>query len=92
MRGERRYFHDPEATIERMGLRPGHVVADVGSAAGFYTLPLVSRVAPNGFVLAVDVQPEMLGHLRSEARARGIENVLPVLGAFDDPHLPAWVQ
>ncbi len=88
MHGARLHFHDPEATIERMGLHDGQMVADVGSAAGFYTLRLARRVEPHGVVFAVDVQERMLDHLRLELDARDIRNVLPVLGAFDDPHLP----
>ena len=72
MHGARLRFHDPEATIERMGLHDGQMIAGVGSAAGFYTLRLARRVEPHGVVFAVDVQERMLDHLRRELDAETI--------------------
>jgi ubiquinone/menaquinone biosynthesis C-methylase UbiE len=39
-------------------------------------------------VLAVDIQPEMLSIMRDRIAAGAAENVVPVLGAIDDPNLP----
>lgn len=55
----------PSATVlERLGLRPGMRVADVGAGTGYFALPMARAVAPGGLVFAVDVQPEMLEKLR----------------------------
>jgi ubiquinone/menaquinone biosynthesis C-methylase UbiE len=50
---------------------------------------MAQRVGPAGKVYANDIQPEMLQMLRQNMRQRKLENVEPVLGAFDDPKLPA---
>jgi ubiquinone/menaquinone biosynthesis C-methylase UbiE len=49
---------------------------------------LAERV-PDGKVLAVDIQPEMLDILRKRSAELGVKNVEPVLGTIEDPNLPA---
>jgi len=53
-------------------VRPGMTVLDVGSAMGFFSLPMAERVGPGGKVVCVDVQPGMLGALRRRAAAAGL--------------------
>jgi ubiquinone/menaquinone biosynthesis C-methylase UbiE len=64
------------------------VVADIGAGTGYFSFRLSQKV-PKGRVLAVDIQPEMLSIMRDRIAAGAAENVVPVLGAFDDPNLPA---
>ncbi|HSB60811.1 MAG TPA: methyltransferase domain-containing protein, partial [Vicinamibacteria bacterium] len=78
----------PEEVIRTMGLRDGDVVADVGCGTGYFARRMARAVAPSGRVYAVDVQPEMLDRMRGLLERDGITNVVPVLGAADDPRLP----
>lgn len=76
---ERKQWHDPEVILDGAGVRPGMVVADIGSGPGFLTIPLALRVGTDGKVLAVDVAPEMLERLReraAEAEAGNVETLL----------------
>lgn len=57
--------------VERLGLKPGSVVADIGAGTGFFTLPFARAVEPEGIVWAVDVQPEMLRLLRQKLQSEG---------------------
>ncbi len=50
-------------------VKPGMIVLDVGSAMGFFSLPMAEIVGPGGKVICVDVQPGMLGALRRRAVA-----------------------
>ncbi len=77
----------PQAAIEALELAPTDVVADVGAGTGYFARRIAPLV-PQGKVLAVDIQPEMLALLQAELAAQGIENVEPVLGQPDDPNLP----
>lgn len=47
-------------------------VLDIGSAMGFFSLPMAERVGPGGKVVCVDVQPGMLDALRRRAAAAGL--------------------
>ncbi|OGO38499.1 MAG: hypothetical protein A2W35_17250 [Chloroflexi bacterium RBG_16_57_11] len=56
-------------------LQPGEKVVDVGSGAGIDSLIAARMVAPNGWVIGVDMTPAMLEKASRAARESGIENV-----------------
>ena len=87
-RGGREAEERPGVPIDALGLKPTDAVADVGAGTGYFTFRLAERV-PQGKVYAVDIQPEMLAYLEKGEAERGLSNVEPVLGAVDDPRLPA---
>jgi ubiquinone/menaquinone biosynthesis C-methylase UbiE len=79
----------PAKAIAALAFKPGMIVADVGAGSGYYTVRMARAVAPGGRVYATDIQPGMLQRLEARVKAEGLENVVPVLGAVDDPRLPA---
>jgi ubiquinone/menaquinone biosynthesis C-methylase UbiE len=87
-RAEREDEERPQKLVALMNLRPADVVADIGAGTGYFSFRIAPKV-PEGRVLAVDIQPEMLDLLRAGAAERGVDNVEPVLGKIDDPNLPA---
>ena len=88
IRETREQEEHPKKLLQALGLKPGQTVADIGCGNGFYTLRMAQIVGPTGKALAVDIQPEMLELLRERARAAGISNVEPILGAPGEPKLP----
>ncbi len=64
-------------------------MGDVGAGVGYFTWRLAERVGPTGKVYANDLQPRMLEQLRRNLEQRGLHNFETVLGAEDDPRLPA---
>lgn len=74
--------------IERLPLQADSVVADIGAGTGYFSFAVAQRV-PDGRVLAVDIQPEMLTIVDEKKRANGVTNVQTVLGAITDPGLPS---
>jgi ubiquinone/menaquinone biosynthesis C-methylase UbiE len=77
----------PRQLLEELNLRPGMVVADIGSGTGFFSFPMAKKVGGQGKVLAVDIQPEMIAFLTQRSRALGLTNVIPVLGTATDAQL-----
>lgn len=77
----------PQAAIAALDLHPTDVVADIGAGTGYFARRIAPLV-PQGRVLAVDIQPEMLALLQAELEAKGIENVDLILGQLDSPSLP----
>ncbi len=77
----------PQVAVDRLDLRPTDIVADIGAGSGYFATRLATRV-PQGQVLAVDVQPEMLALLGEKLATNQITNVEPVLGQEDNPNLP----
>lgn len=74
-------------------VRPGDVVLDLGSGAGFDCFLAAKRVGSSGHVIGVDMTPEMLERARRNAESGGYTNVefregeleaLPVVDASVD--------
>jgi FkbM family methyltransferase len=87
-RTEREKEEAPSKAIDLLELAPDAVLADVGAGSGYYAFRIARRL-PQGKVIAVDIQPEMLEFLRKESARQGVRNVQPHLGAVDDLKLPA---
>ena len=86
-RTEREKEEAPSKAIALLELRPDAVLADIGAGSGYYSFR-IARLLPEGKVVAVDIQPEMLAFLKAEATKLGVKNVQPHLGAVDDVKLP----
>jgi predicted methyltransferase len=82
-------WQQPAAVVDALGLSSGMVVADVGAGTGYFTRALSDAVGTGGVVLAIEVEPTLVAHLRSRAEREGKANVIPVLGSRRDPRLPA---
>ena len=80
---------DCHTLLRALDLKPGMTVCDMGCGNGFYTLRVAEKVAPDGRVLAVEIQPEMLTLLRERASKAKIKNIKPILGTLVDPQLEA---
>lgn len=78
-----------DAVIPKLGLKQGMIVADIGAGSGLFTRPLAKAVAPSGKVYAVDIQQDLLDYINKRDKDDKIRNVQTVLGAYDDPKLPA---
>ena len=74
--------------IEKLRLKPGDMVADVGSGSGTFSIPMAKAIAPNGILYAVDIDPKMLEYVAERAKKEGVTNLRTVLGVADDPELP----
>jgi SAM-dependent methyltransferase len=86
-RPTRELEEQPRKAIELMELKPTDVVADIGAGTGYFSFRIAPKV-PEGKVLAVDIQQEMLDEMNKISKAKGIKNVEPVLGTIEDPKLP----
>ncbi|MDX2089957.1 MAG: class I SAM-dependent methyltransferase [Kofleriaceae bacterium] len=80
----------PEKVIEALNLKPGARVADVGAGTGLLTVHLAKAVAPNGTVVATDIDGAVLELLQSRLAAAGLADLVErrVVGA-ETPGLEA---
>ena len=67
----RKWAQDPRRILAPW-VGQGMTVVDVGSAMGYFTLPLAELVGPTGRVVAVDLQARMLRTLERRARRAGL--------------------
>ena len=81
-------WQQPQKVVETLALRPGDLVADLGSGSGYFTFRLAAAVGPQGKVYAVDVDREMNDLLAKTIKEKKIGNVELILALLDDPLLP----
>lgn len=75
--------------IQRLGLKPGMTVADIGAGTGVFSRSFAKAVAPDGKVYATDVDQGLVDFIGKKAKQEGISNLQGILGKFEDPLLPA---
>jgi len=66
--------------VRSLHLKPGEIVADIGAGSGVISMRMAELLLPDGKVMAVDVQEEMLDRLQQNCEAVGVRNVESVLG------------
>ncbi len=92
-RDDRKRRERPDLLVKSLALPGDTVIADIGAGSGYFTFRLCREV-PQGQVLAVDIQQEMLDFIENKkSRKKGADNVRTVLGSITDPNLePASVD
>jgi SAM-dependent methyltransferase len=77
----------PADVVSSMAIAPGMTVADVGAGTGYFEPHLSRAVGPEGKVIAVDVEPDMVRFIDERAKREGLANVHAVLADTTDPKL-----
>jgi ubiquinone/menaquinone biosynthesis C-methylase UbiE len=84
---------EAERVMDRLGIRPGMRVADIGAGLGYYTVRLARRLGPSATIYAQDVSPEYLAQLEARLRRDNVRGVTLVQGTPGDPKLlPASID
>jgi ubiquinone/menaquinone biosynthesis C-methylase UbiE len=72
--------------LERVGIRHGERVLELGPGPGLFTVDAARRVGSDGRLVAVDIQPKMIAHVRRRVEEAGLTNVeTHVASAYDLP-------
>jgi ubiquinone/menaquinone biosynthesis C-methylase UbiE len=79
----RRYMRP---VLDRVGIRPSETVLELGPGPGAFTVDAAQRLGPEGKLIAVDIQPEMIAQVEERVRQAGLTNVeIHVAGAYELP-------
>jgi len=73
-----------DALIDMANIKPGMRVLDLACGAGTQSIQAAKRVGPNGMVVAADITPTMLEHVRRNASAAGLRTVETLARAAED--------
>jgi len=87
-RPDRSQEEGTDILLRELQLKPTDVVADLGAGTGYFTFRMAPLV-PQGKVLAVDIQPEMLTVIQQNKAKQHVSNVEAVKGTTQNPNLPA---
>src|SRR5262245_29419651 len=81
--------HVTEAFLDRLAIRPGARVLDLGCGPGLLVESFRRRVGPEGRVDALDESPVWMAHLRARSAASGWRNVSLIHAHIEDAPLEA---
>jgi ubiquinone/menaquinone biosynthesis C-methylase UbiE len=80
----RRKWQDPEAILTGIGLKPGHVLIDMGCGEGFFSMPAARIVGPSGKVIGVDINEKALSHLEERSETERLTNLVLVVSKAEE--------
>ena len=81
-------FRDPYEALKAAGLKPGQRVLEVGCGPGFFTIPAARIVGEEGSVLALDVNPVAVEHVRRKIEEAGVTNARVIIADAARTELP----
>jgi len=87
-RDGREPFDHRQQIVEACHIRPGMVVADIGTGTGLFARIFSPLVGPQGRVYAVDISEKFVRHVEASARANGFTNITGVICLPDSVNLP----
>ncbi len=86
---ERDSWQKPDQVVSLMALQPGQTVADIGAGTGYFLSRLSAAVGPEGRVLGLDVEPNMVAHMAQRIASESLTNAEAAVVPTDDPNLEA---
>jgi predicted methyltransferase len=82
-------WQKPGEVVAAMAIAEGMVVADVGAGTGYFEPYLSRAVGTRGKVLALDISPQLVSHMKRRFEDAGLGNVEARLVPPADPGLTA---
>jgi predicted methyltransferase len=76
-----------ERVMDLLHIKPGSTVADIGAGGGWFSVRAARRVAPNGRVIAEEINPKAIASIQQRAKREHLGNIETLLGTPDDPKL-----
>jgi ubiquinone/menaquinone biosynthesis C-methylase UbiE len=80
---EREYFNHPQKNLLQAGLSVGAKVGEFGCGSGHVAMACAGIVGSEGRVYAVDIQEDVLTHLRDTLERQQIRNVDTIWGDIE---------
>ncbi len=80
----RNWLLSPEDLAKRLPLKKDSRVLEVGAGAGFYSVA-VAKAIPEGKLVLLDFQKEMLGKARRKMDSAGLKNIAYTAAIADEP-------
>lgn len=84
---ERDAWQKPGLVVSAMGISPGMTVADIGAGTGYFNPHLAAAVGPEGTVIAIDIEDNLVAHMTERAQTEGTPQVKPRKAPMDGPAL-----
>ena len=76
-----------DRVMDLLHIKPGSTVADIGAGGGWFSVRAARRVAPNGRVIAEEINPKAIASIQQRAKREHLSNIDTLQGTPDDPKL-----
>ena len=73
----RKVIQKPRIIADRLDLKPGMIVLEIGPGKGSYTKAVAEAILPDGLVYAVDIQQKVIDRLQKRIKDEKITNIIP---------------
>ncbi len=83
----RQEWQKPDQVVERLQLKSGQRVAEIGSGSGYFVVRFARAVRETGMVYAADIDSDMLNYLKWRADKEELPNIELVEATPNDPKL-----
>jgi cyclopropane fatty-acyl-phospholipid synthase-like methyltransferase len=87
----RNSLQKPDEVLNALHLQRTDRVADLGAGTGYFSAR-IARLVPEGKLFSVDIEPDMLRHLRERARHENLGVLVPILASDASANLPEPVD
>ena len=78
--------------LEKLELKEGMIVADVGAGRGNFSIKMARIVGPEGHVYANEIDEDKIRRIKSRIEEQEIENITVIHGEEEDAVLPVKVD
>ena len=68
-------FINIDKVISQLDIKLNMVIADFGAGHGFFSIAFAKKVGPSGQIFAIDILPQALEAVRSQAKLEGLFNI-----------------
>jgi SAM-dependent methyltransferase len=80
-------FNGAGTIVDRLNLRPGEKILEIGPGPGRLLIPAAQRILPGGEAVGVDIQQKMLDRLQRRADQEGVANLKLIRGDATKSHV-----
>ncbi len=87
----RNSWQKPDEVIEKLGIRSGDKIADIGAGTGYFSLR-IAKAHPLAMVYAVDVADSMVAYLNKKTKQLDLPNHKPIKASAHNLNLPDKVS
>ena len=88
----RELWEETRSNLEKINLKKGTVLADVGCGPGYYSFRFANLIGEEGTVYAVETNPLHLAYLREYVSKYHVSNVQVIEGSFEGIGLPPHIK
>jgi cyclopropane fatty-acyl-phospholipid synthase-like methyltransferase len=81
----------PSRVFKALDIQESSTIVDIGGATGFFAVRL-AKLAKNGLVWSIDIEPNLVRYLNKRAQKENITNLYSILGTKQDPMIPRPVD